>query len=631
MITVAIWKGGNHAIREFPDDRRVVISRLGSADICLPDDYVSAPHAFLEKRGGRLFLEAVGTNPTYLDDQWIKDETPVAVPPGAIIAIRGFKIEFVEARATLQNRVDMVLQRVAGHETELFNRTFEAIDFRNIPLLPNETTQEGCDILRTSFEPVFRARSEAIYGDSGVCRALLARLFLRLVLERTATAEERNVTRILGAGGKGQVALPLQVFVRDPDVHRVVTELIEGIESARDDRVQSGERVSSAEAALDAWESLSETLEGRISPQKARDLIREELFRRVVNLSFELGPLEDLLALPGATEILCVGHDRIFIELNGKLRESSDRFPSDAAGRRVLERAVSRAGRRIDVSQPLVDVALPDGSRLNAVIPPLARGVDVLSIRRFRPVPYTLEDLEQRATFSRQIARFLAAVVVARRNVVVSGGTGSGKTTLLGALVSHVGPKERIVLIEDTAEIRTPPGLHVVSLQSRHANVEGKGEVTIRALVRNALRMRPDRLIVGECRGPEVIDMLQAMNTGHPGSLTTIHANSPDEVASRIETMALQGIDLPIGALRRQIADSIDVVIHLEKRGGERRVTVVSEVVGFDDRRQALDVVPIFVSDPTSDDGILRFSGWLPTFSDALRSQAGFDEEDFVD
>jgi pilus assembly protein CpaF len=303
----------------------------------------------------------------------------------------------------------------------------------------------------------------------------------------------------------------------------------------------------------------------------------------IVNEALGLGPLEEFMADPDITEVMVNGPDDIYVEVNGKIRKTTKRFPNTAQLRLVIERIIAPMGRRVDESAPMVDARLPDGSRVNAIIEPLSLNGPTLTIRRFGNRRLTAQDLLEKNSVTAEVLDFLRACVAARLNMVISGGTGSGKTTFLNILSGYLGEHERILTIEDAAELqlRQP---HVVRLESRPPNLEGLGQITIRDLVRNALRMRPDRVVVGECRGAEALDMLQAMNTGHDGSLTTIHANTARDALSRIETMVLMsGFDLPVRAIREQVASAINVVIQTARmKDGSRKVVTVSEIVGME-------------------------------------------------
>ena len=288
---------------------------------------------------------------------------------------------------------------------------------------------------------------------------------------------------------------------------------------------------------------------------------RQKLFEQIVAEILGLGPLEELLADETISEIMVNGADKIFVEQKGLLSLSGLRFENDEHVLRIIDRIVSPLGRRIDEAQPLVDARLADGSRVNAIIPPLALNGPTITIRKFEKTPLTINNLIQFASITPEAGEFLKACVVARLNMVVSGGTGSGKTTLLNVCSNFIPDGERVVTIENAAELQIAKE-HVVTLESRPPNIEGKGEVSIRDLVINSLRMRPDRIVVGECRGGEALDMLQAMNTGHDGSLTTAHANTPRDCLSRLETMCLMaGMELPVRAIREQIASAVDIIV----------------------------------------------------------------------
>jgi pilus assembly protein CpaF len=320
---------------------------------------------------------------------------------------------------------------------------------------------------------------------------------------------------------------------------------------------------------------------------------RERLIREIQDEVFGLGPLEPLLQDPSVCDILVNGPSSIFVERSGKLESTVARFKDDAHLMRVIDKIVSSMGRRIDESNPMVDARLADGSRVNVIIPPLALDGPMMSIRRFAADPYLAEDLVGFGTLTDELVELLRGIVKARLNVLISGGTGSGKTTLLNVVSSFVPADERVVTIEDAAELQLKQE-HVVRLETRPANLEGKGCILSRDLVINSLRMRPDRIIVGEVRGAEALDMLQAMNTGHDGSLTTVHANTARDALTRIETMvAMSGLEIPQRAVRQQVASAIDVVVQLSRLSdGTRRLVSLQEITGMEGEIVSMHVVP---------------------------------------
>ncbi len=367
---------------------------------------------------------------------------------------------------------------------------------------------------------------------------------------------------------------------------------------------------------LAALRKVVKSLDERIPPE----VDRGQLVGELADEALGLGPLEQFLADPAVSEIMVVDPETIYLERNGKLTLAEIRFTDDERVRAVIERIVTPLGRRIDESSPLVDARLRDGSRVNAVIRPLALRGTCITIRKFARTPLTLDRLIAFGALTPQMGRFLTRAVIAKKNIVIAGGTGSGKTTLLNVLSAAIPDDERVVTIEDAAELQLKQQ-HVVSLETRPANMEGNGEYTIRDLVKNALRMRPDRIVVGECRGGEALDMLQAMNTGHDGSLTTTHANSPREAISRLETLCLMAkLDLPVRAIRQQIVGAVHLLVQQTRLSdGSRKVTKISEVVGLDDDGEVeLRALFEFARTGTGPDGRVagdfRPTGFLPSF-----------------
>jgi pilus assembly protein CpaF len=367
---------------------------------------------------------------------------------------------------------------------------------------------------------------------------------------------------------------------RDPVLdelrHKIHHHLIEELGPILYDR-----RLTEDDLRKRVHEQLQTTLAKEKAPLSAAD--KAQLIQDVSDDILGYGPIDRYLKEEDVTEVMCNGPEKIYLERHGKLERVSTSFVDDVHLRRIIDKIVGQVGRRIDESTPMVDARLPDGSRVNAVVHPLAIGGPFLTIRKFAADPFQVEDLINFGTLNPQVAKFLAACVVGRLNVIVSGGTGTGKTTTLNVLSSFIPDDERIVTVEDAKELQLHQD-HVLAMEARPPNIEGKGEVSIRDLVRNTLRMRPDRIVVGECRGGEALDMLQAMNTGHDGSITTIHSNSPRDTLARIETMTLMsGFDLPVRAIREQMASALDLIVHLTRlRDGTRRVTHVTEVQGME-------------------------------------------------
>jgi pilus assembly protein CpaF len=403
------------------------------------------------------------------------------------------------------------------------------------------------------------------------------------------------------------------------EIHRLLLEHLDmnAIDPTRGDDPALRPRV------LAALRRIVRMLEARL-PQ---GLSQEALIGEMADEALGLGPLEHLLVDPGVSEVMVVDAHTIYVERDGKLSLSGARFTDEERVRAAIERIVTPLGRRVDESSPLVDARLNDGSRVNVVIRPLALRGSCITIRKFARTPVTLERLLELGTLSEPMARFRTRSVRAKKNVLIAGGTGSGKTTLLNVLSAAIPAHERIVTIEDAAELQLSQP-HVVSLESRPANMEGKGEVPIRALVKNALRMRPDRIVVGECRGGEALDMLQAMNTGHDGSLTTAHANSPAEALLRLETLCLMaGVALPQRAIREQIAKSIHLLVQQTRfSDGSRKVTAIAELAGLD-RDGNLRLRPIFQFTRAGSVEGARVQGWfqatgyLPSFLPELLIQ----------
>ena len=352
---------------------------------------------------------------------------------------------------------------------------------------------------------------------------------------------------------------------------------------------------------------------------------RERLIEEVLDETFGFGPLEILMKEEGVADIMINGPKNVFVEKDGRIQKSQVTFRDNEHLLQILDRIVSRVGRRIDETSPMCDARLPDGSRLNAIIPPLALDGPSLTIRKFGSKPLQLEDLLRFGAFTPEMVMLLEGAIKARLNIIISGGTGSGKTTLLNTLSSFIQNDQRIVTIEDAAELQLQQE-HVLRLETRPANIEGRGRVNATDLVKNALRMRPDRIIIGECRGAETLDMLQAMNTGHEGSMTTVHANNPRDAVSRIETMVtMGGTELPLKAIRHQLASAVDVIIQASRlQGGPRKVTHITEVLNMEQDTIIMQDVFLFRQDGIDEEGRafghFESTGVRPSFMDRLEA-----------
>lgn len=606
-FVLRIFDGERQQVRLQPcEAASVKIGRSDTTDVVLASPYVSREQALIRTAGNRFVFEAVGRNPVFVNGEELAPGQPIDISPDDEIRIAEFSL-FIEAPKTTSDDALDVAHALAEIELDLHARLLENVDLREA----GADAEENNHKLRLALDTLVRERVPEGGGSvppevlEHALRECLYGEIVQDIMVQAGPADEEGER-----GFAGKLDEMLTKVVR-----RFCQEL--GIQHGAENLRQDLRRVDMGFSAL--YDRFHEGAR----PQLKTLLVRRFLTREIMNLVCGFGPLQDLLELPNTSEIMVVHKDLIYIERSGSLERLHRTFITDEILLSVIQRIVEPLGRRIDRSTPLVDARLPDGSRVNAIIPPLAVKGPCLTIRRFSAVPLTAEDLVRFGSLTPSAMAFLEACIASHRNIVISGGTGSGKTTLLNVLSAFVSEDERIVTIEDSAELqlRQP---HVVTLETRPANVEGKGGYSIRDLVRNALRMRPDRVIVGECRGGEALDMLQAMNTGHDGSLTTIHANSPQDAMLRMETLVLEAVDLPVHAIRSQIEAAVHVIVQAQRLpSGKRMVSHISEVVGVDPEHGRILTNDIF----EERDGHLVHSGYLPTFVEELVNKGFIEPE----
>ena len=578
----------------YPATGPLTIGRHPQCSLRLESDLVSRQHAVIQAgHHGTLRVEDVSTNGTIAGDMLLRRDS-VEVPYGTPIVVGDFTV-FVYPVDQAGNSLAAAAQTTGQH--------------------PALSTSGSVAHLGQTLPPGGNGHSLGRTGSGAVAVTGMNPIVPQVTGMNPVIAHVGQKPPAQGVhlpGRQDNEKLKAEVALRR-EIHKL---LLEHLDLATIDAKKLDDP-SMRPKVLNALRRIVQQLDAKIP----REIDRDTLVGELADEALGLGPLERFLSDATISEIMVVDPNTIYIEQGGKIVLSHARFTDDERVRAVIERIVTPLGRRIDESSPLVDARLKDGSRVNAVIRPIALRGSCITIRKFAKVPLTMEKIISYGSITERMGRFLTRCVHAKKNIVISGGTGSGKTTLLNVLSAAIPDDERIVTIEDAAELQLKQP-HVVSMETRPANLEGKGEYTIRDLVKNALRMRPDRIVVGECRGGEALDMLQAMNTGHDGSLTTTHANSPEEALSRLETLVLMaGLELPIRAIREQIAASVHIIVQQSRLSdGSRRVTAISEVIGIDRETNEIELRPIFQFVRTGTgakgkvEGEYRATGYLPSF-----------------
>jgi Flp pilus assembly CpaF family ATPase len=595
------------------EDATISVGRDRANVLTLQSPLVSKRQAVVTRDNGLLKFENVGINSCMVGDTEVMGGETIDFSPGETVRVGPFTLTFESDEAAPISRAEMeahLRSIMSDLELRVHRKLLARFDLYEL-----ESSQLGdmdsILLLERHIEDV--CRELELFGEQN--EALLEEvigLILRdLMINHLILESDQEQLDSLAKLTWNEFDVP-QTLVPERE-----TEL-ENLVSFAQEKLKLDE-----EPDLSAKIQRTEYYFGEVFPL-VRPHLHKELRRYVIlrrlkkdlkDTVFGFGPLQDLLRAPTITEIMVVKSDQIYVERDGVLELSGRRFLSDKITESIIERIVAGVGRRIDKSQPLVDARLPDGSRVNAIIPPLAVRGPCLTIRKFPAYRFTMDDLIEKRSVTSAAAMFMRACVVDRKNILVSGGTGTGKTTMLNVLSSFIPHRDRIVTIEDTTELQLHQD-HVVTLEAKQANVEGAGAYTIRDLVKNALRMRPDRIIVGECRSGEALDMLQAMNTGHDGSMTTVHANSTEDVLKRLEVLVLMAVDLPVVSIQRQIASAVDIIVQIDRKpGGRRVVTQISEVIGYDPDRNDLVLHDIF---NFRDSEKLLPTGYMPSFVDSL-------------
>lgn len=619
-----------HSIRNERDvqDFSGHVIRIGSAldnELVLTHSSIAPLHVVLHQKNGTWECHVVGPIPIQLNDHRLLKGSKLHVTTGDTMLLQPFSLLLELSESVVDSANDV--RKKLDHELNqlIYDLHLKLLERMNLASRLTNNFEEG-----ESYHVEFEHNVEDLLVEMKVFnqeRRLLANHTAALAVRRAGMEQllsEASEKAILQEKKSFRNRLLTSIPEREKELQITVNKLLSVIKVAEISDLS--EQMTLYEK--DFWQIWEQFSKGIFS-DFVEYLSMRHLKKELKDIVFGFGPLEDLLRLPAVSEIMVVDRERIYIEKNGVVENSGRQFISDDVTVAIIERIVSQVGRRIDKSSPLVDARLPDGSRVNAVISPIAVSGPCLTIRKFPARKLTVNDLIKKGALTRSAAEFLRASVLARKNIIVSGGTGTGKTTLLNCLSDYIPTKERIVTIEDTAELQLKKP-HVVRMEAKVANVEGAGAYTIRDLVKNSLRMRPDRIVVGECRGPEALDMLQAMNTGHDGSMTTLHANNANDAMLRLEVLVQMAANLPVSSIHRQICSAVDLVVQLHRlRDGRRVVSQITQVVGIDKEQGGILTRDLFVLEGEDADAHMMATGSLPTFMEELLVTGAIKLEDF--
>jgi pilus assembly protein CpaF len=593
--------------------------------------FISAKHLTVDRGpdGWELMVDPQAMAVT-VDDVEIQPGQSVALKPVSHVTLPGFSLMLTQAKSVEPEDPELTRRGDLNKiQRDIHQAVLERMELRHEGARVIDASEETLLTISMRVDEIIRNDFKAELGADGSQRDVMLALALSSRLQRWLGGGSRHV---------GSYEVPGKNAVLEKLAGEYDTWLGPRLNLQRGDE-GSSKKLMQLDANL---REMISVISGEMPENVQFYMISRHLKKVVCDMIFGFGPLQDLLEMPGVSEIMIVSPTQVYIEQDGFIMESNCTFLGDEALLSVIERIVAPLGRRIDRSNPLVDARLPDGSRVNAIIPPLALKGPCVTIRRFQSEGVTPAQLLSWGAISVEALEMLRGIVSGRKSIVVAGGTGSGKTTMLNVLSGFINSDERVVTIEDSAELQLQQK-HVVSLETRPANVEGTGAITIRDLIKNSLRMRPDRIIVGECRGSEAFDMLQAMNTGHNGSMTTVHANSPQDVMTRLESMCLMAVDIPLQAVRQQISQAIDLVVYLERMPNHQRMTTaIAEVAGIDPRTGQIITRSIMKANYRQSDGkyYLEHNGYIPSFlpelvgrdlMDIERVFFGSDDDEFGD